>query len=182
MRAHRIAWWVYVLTVAIGLVGGILVKIIDEKFALGVLGAPWFISAIMVLLGFVVVALAWQVQRYAKADARKRVELKTITPERAVNTLILAKALALAGSILLGWYCGQLIMCIGHAEAAYYKTAMIQCGLAAGASFIDMILGIISERFCQLPPNEGPEHPKMRQRARASQTRLQAGQGKPCSA
>ncbi|RSX54886.1 hypothetical protein D2E26_0940 [Bifidobacterium dolichotidis] len=178
--AHRIPWWVYLVAAIIGFVGGILLQKFDEFFAVGVLGAPWFVAIIMVALGIVVICLAWQVHRYTTTEPRKRIELKTISPERAVNTLVLAKALALAGAILLGWYCGQLVMCLGHAEAEYYKRVLFECIIAGSAALIDMVLGIISERLCEIPPAEGPEHPQMSKHSHRPSMR--AEQGHHCSA
>lgn len=162
MNARRTPWWVYVAAAVVGFVIGLLVTLADQSHPTGLLGAPWFVSGILLLLGFVVLYLAWQVHKYATTDPKKRAALKTFDVDKAVNTLVLAKALAVAGAILLGWYGGQLVMSVPHWEAAYFHDIAIECAVAAGASLIDMILGIVSEGLCMLPPSEGGEHPKMR--------------------
>ncbi|WP_051198327.1 DUF3180 domain-containing protein [Bifidobacterium sp. AGR2158] len=161
MRAHRIRWWVYLLAVVLGVGGGAATAMLEERHHVSLLGLPWFVSAVLAVFGIGVLVAAWQVHRYTTTEPRKRVQLKTITPERAVDTLILTKALALAGAVLLGWYGGELLMVLGHLQAPYYRRIAIECVVACAASLIDMVCGIIGEGFCQLPPSEGPEHPKI---------------------
>jgi hypothetical protein len=116
----------------------------------------------LVLIAIVVLYMAWQVRLYVKG---KRRQLDAV---RAVNTLVLAKALGLAGAALLGWYGGQLLMSLSHAEAPFYAEVIKECLFGVGAATIDMVAGIIAERWCQLPPNQGPEHPKMKAAQRHS--------------
>ena len=118
----------------------------------------------MIIIALIVLYCAWQVHLYATTEPRKRVGMKRIDPQRAVYTLVFAKTLAIAGALLLGWYGGEILMTLGHLDATYYRSIAIQCAFAAAASLFDMIIGIVSEGLCQLPPTEGPEHPKMKER------------------
>ncbi len=177
MRAHRIRWWVYALAIIIGVVGGTVTASIEERHHVSLLGLPWFVSAVLIVFGVGVLIAAWQVHRYTTTEPRKRVELRTITPERAVDTLILAKALALAGAVLLGWYAGELLMVVGRIQAPYYRAIVIECAVACGASLIDMVCGIVAEGFCQLPPSEGPENPKMKKMKRMKMDRGDCDRG-----
>ena len=86
----------------------------------------------------------------------------------AVYTLVLAKALGLAGATLAGWYGGQIVMSLSHIEADFYAHAVTECAIAAVVCIADMIIGIIGEWLCQLPPNEGPENPKIKEAKRRS--------------
>lgn len=83
-------------------------------------------------------------------------------------TLVLAKALGLAGATLAGWYGGQIVVSLSHIEADFYAHAVTECAIAAVVCIADMIIGIIGEWLCQLPPNEGPENPKIREAKRRS--------------
>lgn len=169
--ARRIAWWVYVVGIAIGFGGGAVVAWLDERHRYALVSAPWIVSALMVILGIVILYLAVQVHRYTTTDPKKRAALKTfINPDRAVNTLVLAKALAVAGALLVGWYGGQVAMLLRHWDISYYRSLIIECAVACGAALFDMIAGIVGEWLCQLPPTEGPEHPKGMQRARRNST------------
>ena len=50
-------------------------------------------------------------------------------------------------------------------EAEFYSQAVIECAVAAVACLIDMIIGIVGEWLCQLPPIDGPENPKIKETA-----------------
>lgn len=164
MNAQRTRWWEYALAIILGLLAGIGIAVIESHMTVSLTGAPWPVPVIMVIIAFIVLYCAWQVHRYATTEPRKRVGMKRIDPQRAVYTLVFAKTLAIAGALLLGWYGGEIIMTLGHLDATYYRTIAIQCAFAAAASLFDMIIGIVSEGLCQLPPTEGPEHPKMKER------------------
>ena len=70
----------------------------------------------------------------------------------------------MAGAFLLGWYGGQIVTLMPRFEASYYRGVIVECAIAAVASLIDLVLGIVSEGLCKLPPNDGPEHPTVKQR------------------
>ena len=57
---------------------------------------------------------------------------------------------------------------LSHIEADFYAHAVTECAIAAVVCIADMIIGIIGEWLCQLPPNEGPENPKIREAKRRS--------------
>ena len=73
---------------------------------------------------------------------------------------------ASAGAALAGWYGGQALMCLTHLEASYYYDAAVECAIALVICIIDMVLGIVSEGLCQLPPDEGAENPKLKRAER----------------
>ena len=72
----------------------------------------------------------------------------------------------MAGAALAGWYGGQALMCLTHLEASYYRDAAVECAIALVICIIDMVLGIVSEGLCQLPPDEGAENPKLKRAER----------------
>ena len=63
---------------------------------------------------------------------------------------------------MAGWYGGQLIMSLPHGEATFYSQAILECAIAAIVCIADMIIGIVGEWLCQIPPIDGPESPKMK--------------------
>ncbi|MBW3091788.1 DUF3180 domain-containing protein [Bifidobacterium sp. 82T10] len=162
MKARRTPWWYYLVAMICGLFGGMLLAKYDEVSGLALLGVPWFISALLLLIGATVLVMALQVHKYATTDPRKRAELKPLDPQKAVSTLVLAKSLGLVGAALTGWYGGQILLSVSHLEAAYYSQAVLECAIACAACLIDMIIGIAGEWLCQLPPMDGPESEKMK--------------------
>lgn len=166
MKARRTPWWYYLVAIACGLIGGAMLAKYDEATGLALIGVPWFISVLLLLLGLTVLVLALQVHKYATTDPRKRSQLKPLDPQKAVSTLVLAKSLGLVGAALAGWYGGQILMCLEHAEAQYYAHAIFECAIASAVCIADMIIGIVGEWLCQLPPMDGPESPAMVTRRR----------------
>lgn len=165
MKARRTPWWYYLVALIIGLAGGVGLAMLDERMATSLLGAPWFVDVVLMAMGIAVLALALQVHAYANTDPAKRPHA-FINPQRAMITLVLAKALGLAGAALAGWYGGQALMCLTHLEASYYYDAAVECAIALVICIIDMVIGIVSEGLCQLPPDEGAENPKLKRAER----------------
>lgn len=171
MKVRRTPWWYYPVALVIGVVAGMGLAAVGERTGMSLLGAPWFVILILVVLGVVVLVMALQVHRYATTDPRKRTQ--RLDPTRAMYTLVLSKALGLAGAMLAGWYGGQILTCLGHLDASYYHDAVIECAIAAAVCIADMIVGIVGEWLCQLPPEEGAENPKLK-RARRQRRMSQA--------
>lgn len=164
MKTRRTPWWHPLTALIVGVAAGAGVALLDERCDLGVIGAPWFVAALLVAIGVGVGVLAWNVRKYAATDPRKRPST-FINPLFAFRTLALCKALILAGAALAGWYGGQIIPSIAHLEASYYANAVAECAVTAVVCLADMVVGIIGERWCELPPLDGPESAKAKQRA-----------------
>lgn len=147
MKARRTPWWWYVIAMLVGLLAGMGISHLEETRGLGLAGIPYLASAVMVVVGFIVLYLAWQVHKYTTTDPKKRAQLKPMDSERCVNTLIVSKALAIAGALLAGWYGGQIVMLYDRFEAPFFRHIVIECIIAVIASVIDMVLGIISEDY-----------------------------------
>ncbi|MFT8356495.1 DUF3180 domain-containing protein [Bifidobacterium aquikefiri] len=154
MKARRTPWWYYLVAVIVGAAAGFAMSALTQASQFSLMGAPWVVPVLLVALGAYVFYEAYQVHLYVKGDR------DDLDPIRAVNTLVISKALALAGAALAGWYGMQLIMSLSHAEAPYFRTVIIECAICTVVSILDMIVGMVSEWLCQLPPREGPEHPK----------------------
>lgn len=159
MKARRTPWWYYLLALLLGLAAGAGIAKYGERMDLSLIGAPWFVAVLLAMLGVAVMILAWQVHKYATTDPAKRSSV--FDPMKAVYTLVLAKALGLAGAALAGWYGGQILASLPHAQASFFSEAILECAVTGAVSLADMVVGIIGEHLCQLPPSEGPEHPKL---------------------
>lgn len=162
MRARRTPWWSFALAAALGVLAGIGLAKYGEVAGLPLVGAPWIVPVVLVALGIVVLYLALQIHKYTTKDPLKRAQLKPLDPQKAFGTLVACKALGLAGAALAGWYGGQIIMSLPHGEAAFYSQAIVECVVAGVACVIDMIIGIVGEWLCQVPPVDGPENPAVK--------------------
>ncbi|MCI1902147.1 MAG: DUF3180 domain-containing protein [Bifidobacteriaceae bacterium] len=158
MKARRTPWHYYVIAFLAGGIAGAGLALLSRNSTVTVLGSSWIVPILLGLLGVLVLVLAWTVHKYAKG------ELKEIDPRRAFNTLVMAKSLAIAGAALMGWYLGQLFVVIPRGDSPYYSEVILECAVSAGIAFFDLIAGIVAEWWCQLPPNDGPENPRVKQR------------------
>ncbi|AKV55556.1 hypothetical protein BACT_1139 [Bifidobacterium actinocoloniiforme DSM 22766] len=159
MKMGRTPAVYYLLALGLGLLGGACLVQIDEHRRIDMLGAPWVVPALLLIAGVIILLMAYQVHKYAKG------ERKQMDPQFAVNALLLSKALGVACAALLGWYGGQGLSCLPHREAPYYERVIVECAIAALVCLIDIIIGIVGEWLCQLPPNDGPESPEGKRRA-----------------
>ena len=164
MKTRRTPWWQYVIGTGLGLLAGTGLASYGESSGLSLIGAPWIVTGLLAVLGIIVLVMALQVHKYANTDTKKRPH-SFINPTIAVYTLVLAKALGLAGATLAGWYGGQILMSLSHIEAEFYAQAVTECAVAAVVCIADMVIGIIGEWLCQLPPIDGPENPKIKEAA-----------------
>lgn len=121
---------------------------------LPLLGTTYAASGIMFLLGLGLLIMGLTVKRYVKGH------LKYLDPGRAFFTLAYAKALCVGGFFLAGWFCGQIINIASKSEASFFRHALITCAIAAFVSLLDGVFGIIVEKWCQIPPNDGKKNEK----------------------
>ena len=106
------------------------------------------IVAITLILGIRV--LRW---RNSNRDSTKK---KTVlNPILAARTLVLAQACAYAGTVLLGWHAGifldQLRVWSLRSDQGITWLALAQ----AGGGLVMIVVGLVVERFCKVPPEDG---------------------------
>ena len=154
MKAYRTPWWYFALGLLFGFVFGAFLVSITESSAISLSGAPWIVLAVMIIGGIVTFVLAWQTHQYATSTPKER---KPFNMQMAVSALMLAKSLGMAGAILTGWYAGQIFVCWPHADIPLYSNVIRECVIAGIVCIIDMIIGIVGEWMCQIPPEDGAD-------------------------
>lgn len=115
---------------------------------------PWTAALGTLGLGAAVVAAGLPVRRWV-AGRRER----ALDPLVAARIVVLAKAAAYGGAVLVGWYAAQgLILLpdlVGDRRTRFVVAAI--CTLTAIAL---AVAGLIVQRWCRVPPSEdGPEDP-----------------------
>jgi len=133
------------------LVGVLLAFALDSVLAMrgvAVLVPPVSLAVALVLIGAVVLALAWPVRRAAKGERR-------IDPFYATRVVILAKASALAGALLAGAAAGILIYLLTRAVVPLGST--LAAGGTVVAAALLVIAALVAEHLCALPPDEPTE-------------------------
>ncbi|UTT63303.1 DUF3180 family protein [Microcella humidisoli] len=133
------------------LVGAAAAFALDSLLAMrgvAVLVPPASLAVALVLIGVVVLALAWPVRRAAAGERR-------IDPFYATRAVVLAKASALAGALLAGGAAGILLYLLTRAVVPLGST------LAAGGTVVAAVLlvsaALVAEHWCALPPDDPTE-------------------------
>ena len=164
MRTIRPAWLVAV-GVALAVVGWIGTELSSRaSWALPVL--PLSSLATMGLIALVCIFLGLKVRRWR--DGKRD---KALDPLMAARTVILAQACAYAGAVLLGWHGGILLdqlptLALRDDLGVIWQTLALMAG---GLAMI--IVGIVVERFCKVPPEDGepPENPRTKREGRGEE-------------
>ena len=99
----------------------------------------------LAFLAAVLLGTAWSTWR-----ALHRLQ-RYIEPNRAVNLLVLAKASALVGALVAGAYLGFGAQFLDSLDIELPRQRAIRSGLAAVASLLMMVGGLLLERALKIP-------------------------------
>jgi MFS family permease len=98
-------------------------------------------------LYFVAAIMGWVAWTTYLLLHRRRERLE---PHRAVNRLVLAKACALAGSMIAGGYFGYALSWLGMVDADLAKQRVTQSLLAGLAAVVIVAASLLLERACRV--------------------------------
>ncbi len=136
------------LAALIGVIAAFLLDTVLAMRGLAVIVPPVSLAVALVLIGVVVLALAWPVRRAAAGERR-------IDSFYATRAVVLAKASALTGALLAGGAAGILIYLLTRSVVPLGST------LAAGGTVVAAVLlviaALVAEHWCALPPDEPTE-------------------------
>ena len=115
---------------------------------------PWSLPAALgvVDLGVLVAALSFRRRLRGLPGA------KPYDPLHAARMVVLARACSHAGAVLAGAYGGLALALVVVSSSNARRQDALFSGLAALAALGLVAVGLLLERFCKLPPREGPEH------------------------
>src|SRR5690625_1429153 len=134
----------------IGTVLAVVVDVVLESQGVSLPGLPWFAVIGMLVLAAILLVLGWPIKKWNDGDRTKEID-----PIQAARVAVMAKASALTGAGLAGWY-------LGNAGYYFLSAPGIRNDLAAGmliamiAAAALMIVGLIVEGFCEIPPQDPP--------------------------
>lgn len=137
--------------VVLALAGFALVYGLDLALAMrgqAVLVPPPSLAVGLVLIAVMLVGLAWPVRRAAKGEKR-------IDPFYATRVVVLAKASALAASLLTGGAAGILVYLLTRAVVPIGSTLTAAGTLVAAVMLL--VAALVAEHFCTLPPDDDDE-------------------------
>ena len=84
---------------------------------------------------------------------------KILNPILAAWTLVLAQACAYTGAVLLGWHAGIIIEQLRLWNLRSNQDITWQALAMAGGGLIMVVVGLVVERFCRIPPEDGDAEP-----------------------
>lgn len=140
--------------VGVAVVGTVVLRALEAQ---GVHLPPvaWVEDVAILALAAVIFRLGWAVRAYQNGDR------PALDPLRAARTFVLAKAAALTGAILAGRYAATVLSVLGDLEIASLRQRAAAAAVAAVCSVALAVVGLVVEKFCELPPpdEEGAEQP-----------------------
>ncbi len=157
----------------VGLVAGGCLCYVLESTGRQLPPAPWPAIGGMVLLSLVLLILGLPIKRWNDGD-RKEV----MDPLLAARVAIMARAAAFAGAILTGFYGGHLLYLLISTDVLRVHLA-IPYAAAFLAAVVLLIVGLIVEWFCRLPPDDPREIERKRRESQGRDTGLSGPEADP---
>ena len=138
--------------VLLGLLGFAATQLADRASAATPV-LPYSALGSMTVIAVFTLALGIRVLRWRNSEKRTRM----IDPIFAARTLVLAHACAYAGAVLLGWHAGVIADQIPVWAARATSPVVLQAVAMMGGGIIMVAIGLLVERFCRIPPEDGGE-------------------------
>lgn len=131
----------------IGVALGYVTEVLVVKNGLPILQLQPTYSVVVIAVGVALVALAWPIFRSVRNE-----KSEPVNPFWAVRVLLLSQASALSGGLLSGFSAGIVFWVL---QQAVLPAAVLWTGIAAfGASVVLLVLSLVAEHLCVLPPDD----------------------------
>ncbi|WP_449374116.1 DUF3180 domain-containing protein [Arthrobacter psychrolactophilus] len=155
MRTIRPSWLLAV-AVSVGVIGAVVTELTSRaSLALPVLPLNSLVT--MGLIAVVCLILGLKVRRWR--DGKRD---KVLGPLLAARTLVLAQACAYAGAMLFGWHGGILLDQLTTIALREDLGVIWQIIALLTGGAVMVVVGIVVERFCKLPPEDNEPSQKPR--------------------
>ena len=147
LRTVRPAWLVVIVVVA-GAAGWIATEVSNRIHV----STPVLPYSSLVTMGLIVVmtlALGIRVRSWRNGNRRRE-----LNPILAARTVVLAQACAYAGALLFGWHAGIMVYDLPTLGMRSNLDIIWQILTLAGGGAFMVVVGLVVERFCKLPPED----------------------------
>ena len=131
----------------VGLVAGWALRPLALRFGFVEPDVTWGSILLLLLVALVVGWSAWATRRVVRRDR------SALPHHQAVNRLVLGKACALVGALLLGGYLGYALAQLGVGDAAS-ALRLWRSGAAAVASALVTAAALALEHACRVPGDD----------------------------
>ena len=136
---------------ALAVLGGAALWFVETALAASgrpVLIPPFTLAVALLLIGVIIVVMAWPVRRVARGDRSKRVD-----PFYATRVVMLAKASSLGGALLAGGGLGIASYLLSRSVLPAVGSVTMGIATAAGAILL-LVAGLVAEHWCAIPPDD----------------------------
>lgn len=132
----------------VGVVGFSVLGMWESRGGTG-LPLPWLAVVALLVVAGGVLLVGRPVRRWS-AGHRDR----PLDPLRAARTVVLAKACAIAGAALSGWYAAQALLVAGDLAIEPRRERFVLAVLATLAALAMVVAGLVVEHWCRLPDDD----------------------------
>jgi len=137
-----------VLLAALGLAALWFVETALAATGRPVLIPPFTLGVALVLIGVVIVVMAWPIRSVVRGTRKARVD-----PFYATRVVMLAKASSLGGALLAGGGLGIAGYLLSRSVLPPVGSVTMAVGTAVGAILL-LVAGLIAENWCTIPPDD----------------------------
>ncbi|WP_160669231.1 DUF3180 domain-containing protein [Pseudarthrobacter sp. ATCC 49987] len=138
----------FIIGLAVGVLGW-LAALLTTRYSLNTPVLP--LNGLITMGVIVVLTLVLGVRVLRWRNGNKK---KMLNPILAAWTLVLAQACAYTGSVLLGWHAGIFIDQLRLWNLRSDQTLAWQAVAMAGGGLVMIVVGLVVERFCRIPPDD----------------------------
>lgn len=136
-------------------VAGWSATVVTNRYSMATPVLPATALATMGVIVAITLILGIQVLRWRNSLKDSSKKKRALDPLLAARTLVLAQACAYAGTVLLGWHVGifldQLRVWSLRSDQGITWLALAM----AGGGLAMIVVGLVVERFCRIPPEDG---------------------------
>jgi hypothetical protein len=112
---------------------------------------PLTLGATLLIVGIVLIGLAWPIRQATRGRRPGRVD-----PFRATRVVLLAKASSLAGALLTGVTGGVLAFVLARPVLPGASSVGLAVAGTVGAVVL-LVAGLVAEHWCTVPPDDGDD-------------------------
>ncbi|WP_411375180.1 DUF3180 domain-containing protein [Arthrobacter sp. MPF02] len=136
-------------------VAGWAATAVTSRYSMATPVLPATALATMGVIVVITLILGIRVLRWRNSLKDSSKKKTVLDPLLAARTLVLAQACAYAGTVLLGWHVGifldQLRIWSLRSDQGITWLALAM----AGGGLVMIVVGLVVERFCRIPPEDG---------------------------
>jgi len=112
--------------------------------------ASWGGLTVLVFMAAGVFSAGLPVRRFLRGRATR-----TLSPMRAMRTLVLAQACALTGALVVGWYAAQVLVLLPYLDIASRRALAIRLAALAAGGVLMVTAGLVVQAMCRVDKDRG---------------------------